>query len=203
MAVDASKNAWVTAPGSNAVYKLAYPATPVTSGTQVTATTYTTGLSAPTGIAIDHSNNAWVINTTGTPASGYVAEISSTGTITADTTSGHGGINNPGGIAIDGAGNIWVASTGSGTSFTGQTVSELALVGGTLTALSPSVGFAHSYQGPGSLAIDGAGNVWVANSGTAAASGVPGTITELLGSAVPAATSFATAIKNGKLGATP
>jgi hypothetical protein len=125
IAVDHASHVWVTAPGGNAVYSIP------TGTTGSTPTAYTTGLYEPTGIAIDHSNDAWVINSSGgTPSTGYIAEISSGGSIKADTVAAHGGINTPSAIAIDGAGNIWVASSGTGTTFTGQTVSELSSAGG-------------------------------------------------------------------------
>ncbi|SNS42146.1 hypothetical protein SAMN05421770_101899 [Granulicella rosea] len=194
--VDQASNVWVTAPGGNSVYSMPVGSS-LSNNTAEIPTAYTTGLYAPTGIAIDHANNAWVVNSAGgTPATGYIAEITAGGTIKADTVSGHGGINTPTAVAIDGAGNVWVA---------GQTVSELASIGGAITALSPSVGFSHSYNTPGngSIAIDMSGNVWVANSGGFASASVPGTLTMILGAAVPTVQPLGYAIQRSTLAALP
>ncbi|SNS41670.1 Chitobiase/beta-hexosaminidase C-terminal domain-containing protein [Granulicella rosea] len=194
--VDQVSKVWVTAPGGNSVYSMpAANSQAITAG--ATPTAYTTGLYAPTGIAIDHANNAWVINSAGgTPSTGYIAEITAGGKINADTIAGDGGINAPTAVAIDGASNVWVAS---------QTVSELASISGVITALSPSVGFAHSYNSPGisSIAIDLSGNVWVANSGGYASASVPGTLTVILGAAVPTVQPLGYAIQKGTLAALP
>ena len=204
MAVDSSSHLWVAGTGNNTLYKMSYPAYPVSSGTAPTA--YAGGaFNAPSSVAVDHSGNVWVANGTGgTPADGFLTELpSATPVAVNDTTVDDGGVNYPTGVAVDGAGNVWVASSGVGTTLATPTVSEFALVGGTLTAFSPLVGFTHSYNAPGSIAIDASGNVWVANAGGVATATVPGTVTEILGAAVPVVTPIALGVKNGTLGTLP
>ncbi len=74
--------------------------------------------------------------------------------------------NNPSGIAIDSNGNIWV------TNYTDSTVTELC---GSNTANCPAgittgqqIGLAHPVGGtnPSGIAIDGYGNLWIANYGS-------------------------------------
>ncbi|HEY0307267.1 MAG TPA: hypothetical protein VGB94_03845 [Acidobacteriaceae bacterium] len=207
IAIDHASNIWVGGTSSNTLYQIAYNAYPSsTSSTSSTPVPYTGGaFNLPTSVAVDHGNNVWVANGVGgSPVDGFITELpSATSTPVKDTVANHGGINNPAGVAVDGAGNIWVASAGQTAAFTGQTVSELSLVGGALTAFSPSNGFAHTYTGPGSIAVDASGNVWVANAGGVATATVPGSITEILGAAVPVVTPIALGVKNNKLGSLP
>jgi hypothetical protein len=165
---DSAKHVYVAAGSS--VYQTTYTSTVPSGASGATPVSISGTFVSPTALAVDNSNNLWIANTSGgSPANGYISYYNpSTSTTVSDSVAGDGGVDNPAGIAVDGRGNIWVANAGSGTSFTGQTVSEFALISGTLTALSPSNGFPHTYSQPGSIAIDLSGNVWVANTGTKA-----------------------------------
>ena len=206
MVIDAVSDIWVAA--GNSVYRVPYNAYPSAgaSGTTPTTPTAISGtFVAPAGLAVDHANNVWITNGVGgSPANGYLSYYqASSGNVIADATAGDGGVNNPAGVAVDGAGNVWVASSGQTSSFTGQTVSEFALISGSLTALSPSVGFAHTYNKPGTITVDISGNVWVANTGTYATSSVPGTLTQIVGAAVPTVAPLAAGILHNTLGTLP
>jgi hypothetical protein len=193
------------AAGGNAVYKVPYTSTPPTSGsTGVTPVSIGGTLQAPDALAVDHANNLWIANTTGgTPTDGYISYYNGTNVVS-DATDKDGGVNNPSGLAIDGAGNVWVADAGQGTSFTGQSVSEFALISGSLKSLSPSVGFAHSYNNPIGIAIDLSGNVWVANGVQQNnATSVPGTMTCIIGAASPVVTPIAKGLAAGTQGSLP
>ena len=66
----------------------------------------------------------------------------------------------PIGIAIDHSGNVWVSNSGG----TNGSVVEISKTGG---LVSPSTGYTNSALGnPGAIAIDGAGNAWVAGPNT-------------------------------------
>lgn len=111
-----------------------------------------------------------------------------------------GGLNTPYYLAMDGAGAAWVAnSSGAGVSaFTnsGTAISpSTGFSGGTYTNSVPTT-YARSYSGPRGIAVDGSGNVWVANTGVTY-------VTVLVGAATPTVTPLSVGIKNGTLASQP
>jgi DNA-binding beta-propeller fold protein YncE len=91
---------------------------------------------------------------------------------------------------VDGRLNVWIPNNANGTS-TGS-VSELGSAN-TTTGLSPSTGFQKdaSFLTSGrALAVDQAGNVWVAGDGT-------NFITEIVGAGVPIFQPYALGLKLG------
>jgi sugar lactone lactonase YvrE len=120
-------------------------------------------LSSPVAVAIDASHNAWFANNA---IPGYVTSISSDGTHIATFASGG---DQPDGIATDAIGvatstskgHVWIAN--HHTSSAPGSVSEFQLNNdGTVTTVSNGYTGGGIY-GPGGIAIDGAGSVWVAN----------------------------------------
>jgi hypothetical protein len=123
-----------------------------------------------------------------------------------------GGLASPFYLAMDGASGAWVAnstlspgSTASGTGglsgFTnaGAALSPVTgLYGGTLSTTNgtTTTTTTRSYSSPRGVAVDGSGNVWVAN--TAA-----NYITVTVGVATPTVTPLAAGIKAGTLASTP
>ncbi|MES2393161.1 MAG: NHL repeat-containing protein, partial [Acidobacteriota bacterium] len=109
-------------------------------------------LSAPYGVAIDASGNAWITNETGNS----LTEFDPTG----KPISGVSGIGSPNfrgaqGITIDPGGNIIVANTG------GNSVIKLKSDG---TFFSPTAGYTlASFNAPVDVAADARKNIWVAN----------------------------------------
>jgi hypothetical protein len=205
LALDQSGNAWVAETGSDSIAKATYNS--VTAPQRITSSA---AFRNPIALAADHSNNLWVANPAGSGDNGFLTYVNTTSsTPVADTTANDGGINNPVGVAVDGAGNVWVANAGQtvgGTHNVGQSVSELAYVGSAFVPLSSSgsaAGFAHDYNAPSGLAIDGSGNVWVTNSGAIASSSTSGLITEIIGAAVPVVTPIALGIRNSTLASKP
>ena len=145
-----------------------------------------TGLSAPYGIAIDGSGNAWVSNEGGST----ISELSPSGSLL--NTIGSVGLLGPRGLSIDGNGNVWTASTGNDSvvelSSAGALVNRVAGITGPLAVANDSMGNAwvassvantlvevssggtvlntlSGMSAPSSVAIDPGGNIWVANSG--------------------------------------
>ncbi|MGB8479691.1 MAG: NHL repeat-containing protein [Acidobacteriaceae bacterium] len=175
-AIDSAGNIWVanegngspgTALGESNVTELS------PSGTVIG--TYLAG-SVPIGIAIDKSGNVWVENYgNGIPGKDLgksnVTELSSSGTFIGTYKAGS---YPAGGIAVDTSGNVWVTNWGapsSGSSTPGTP--GLGAGESNVTELSSSGAWIGTYvagSSPGGIAIDSAGNVWVANKGD----GIPG-----------------------------
>lgn len=166
IAIDGTGNLWIANNGNGSVTELtssgtAHSGTPSTGG----------GLSTPYGIAVDISGNAWVANTTGSS----VSEFTSSGGVHAGAPYSGGGIGNSVGVAFDSSGNAWISNKiGSVTELnsTGTASAGSPYSGGGLSSINTA--------GPGLIAIDGAGNVWVANiDGGGNANSHSGSITEL------------------------
>lgn len=156
------------------------------------------GLNQPTAIASDNSSgNVWIANSSG---GGGVSAFSSTGVPLFGSPIDAGGLNSNVnallGIAVDGGGNVWVLSSSQqelSASNGATSVIELSSMG---LPLSPGVsGFtggglnAPSEQQRAGIAIDGSGDVWVANAGN-------NSVTEFIGAATPTATPLVAQIHN-------
>ena len=157
----AASMAMAQSPGANVstLYGLITPQSPFapalgtapgdfTLGVKITAASMT----APYGIALDGSGNAWVTSSSGNA----VTKISPTGGALSGI-SGYtaGGLLAAQGVAIDNAGNAWIASTG------GNAVIEFSPSG---VVLSGAGGFTPaSLDTPFDLSLDKQGDVFVAN----------------------------------------
>ena len=153
------------------------------------------------GIAIATNGSVWV--TSGsydgtTSIANYAA--STTGSLFQNPafSVNNGGLGSPRGIAVDGAGNVWVAN---------NTTAAITAATSTGALLTPSTGFtgtagtAGGTSGPlgmGSqgIALDGSGNVWVADQST-------NTVVQFIGAAVPVITPIVNGVVYGKIGAKP
>ena len=117
------------------------------------------GLSGPNCIAIDASGDAWVGNDSS------LSELSPAG-VAISPASGYQGSGGYG-IAIDNASDVWLADADN------NRVSKFSNNG---TALTPSGGFTGGgLSAPLSVAIDGAGSVWLAGGGLSefSSAGIP------------------------------
>jgi sugar lactone lactonase YvrE/predicted esterase len=131
----------------------------------------------PGGLAVDHAGNLYVADTYNDTlrriaANGTVSTLAGSAGISgaADLTGVNALFNQPGGVAVDSAGNVYVADTGNGTVRLitgGGVVTTVAGTPGIAGARDSAVGDALFNQ-PRSLAIDGAGNLFVADTGNAA-----------------------------------
>jgi hypothetical protein len=110
------------------------------------------------------------------------------------TTPGTIGIATPTSIAVDGRLNVWLPNSATGNT----SVSELGSANGAL-GLSPSTGFQKdaSYLTSGrALAVDQAGNVWVAGDGI-------NFVTEIVGAGVPIFEPYSLGLQKGRFQTIP
>jgi hypothetical protein len=160
-----------------------------------------TGVLAPPQLAIDKSGD--VLSAIG--SSGY-------GTGLFDIPAGYTGlpsgpqpsspdtsgtaITNPEGMAFDGSNRLWVANTG-GKVNGGTRSPNLSLFDSTQPSGAISIDYADSTfsNGPSSVAVDSAGNVWILLDNN--------TVKEYVGVATPVVTPLSLGVKNNKLGSKP
>jgi hypothetical protein len=150
--------------------------------------------SNPSGVAADNLGNVYVADTNNST----IRKITSGGTVTTfagaagatGTTDGTGSaarFNAPAGIAVDSSGNVYVADTNNDSIrkiSTGGAVTTLAGVGGQ-TGSSDGTGGSARFNSPHAVAVDSAGNVYVADffNTTIRKINPSGTVTTLAGSA--------------------
>lgn len=182
VAVDATGNVYVADQGNNQIRKIT-PAGAVTtlSGTLIAGYTNTSAIgvpasfNGPTGVTTDALGNIYVADF----GNNLIRKIASTGAVSTlagggsatGTKSGNTNdvgtkalFNGPAGVAVDAAGNVYVAD------FTNNLIREITPAG-VVTTLAGSgkagstngAGTAASFNGPRGVAVDAAGNVYVAD----------------------------------------
>jgi len=204
--LDGSGNVYVADAGNNLIREIT-PVGVVTTlaGNGANATTSNGTLSAssfnnPTGVAIDKAGNIYVANY----LNDNILEVSPAGVVNTFAGSGQQGAANgpaasatfyfPNNVALDGAGNVYVADGVNNLIRVITPAGVVSTLAGSGAAGSANgVGTAASFNGPAGLAVDAAGNVYVADSGnnlirkiTAA-----GVVTTIAGTILPGS-------KNGK-----
>jgi sugar lactone lactonase YvrE len=171
IAVDAAGNVYVGDAGNDRIRKITSAGIVSTLAGNGTNVGDTNIFSNPTGVAVDAAGNVYVANY----INNNILKVSSAGAISAFAGSGATGAVNgsgssatfyfPNSVAVDVANNVYVADgvnnlvrkiTPDGT------VSTLA--GSGQAGAVDSTGTAASFDGPAGLAVDVAGNVYVADS---------------------------------------
>ncbi len=117
-----------------------------------------TGLSGPAGIAVDAAGNAYVANENVSAVRKYAPGSSGNSAPTFTI----GGLDNPIGVAVDGAGRVYVANSAAGG--LGSPSIQVFNPGATVP-VHTITGASTGLSTPGYLALDAAGNIWVANIG--------------------------------------
>src|ERR1019366_7104167 len=188
MAVDGSGNLYIGDTGNDAIRKVAAATGIVTTGAGNGAAGYSgdggpassAGLSGPQGVAVDGSGNLFVADTGNAvmrkvaAATGIIATVAGNGTA---GYAGNGGaaikakLSGPSGVAVDGAGNLYIADTQN------NAIRKVVAATGIITTVAGNRAEGYSGDGgpatsaelrlPNNLAVDGSGNVYIADSGNA------------------------------------
>jgi hypothetical protein len=178
--IDGSGNAWVANGGRGSLTKMSSAGVPLSGPNG-----YSGGsLAALIALAIDSAGNVWVASSeASTSLPGGVTKFSNSGSVllAAHGFDGAGGLTDTQGIAIDGAGNAWITNQ-----FPTSGIIELSSAGALLSTPNGYQGIStgNGYDGildfPVGIAVDGSGNVWVADQ--------IGHVAELIGAAAPVIT---------------
>jgi len=175
LAVDGSGNVYVADSLNNTIRKMT-PAGVVTTlaGTPgVFGSADGTGPAAsfwnPYGVAVDGSGNVYVADA----PNNLIRKITPAGVVTtlAGTRSSPGGplgdVPDPTGVAVDGSGNVYVADRGLNVIKKVSPAGVVTTVAGTIPfpGSADGIGTAASFNGPYGVAVDGSGNLYVADTG--------------------------------------
>jgi sugar lactone lactonase YvrE len=178
--VDGSGNVLVADMSNNAIRKISPAGAVTTLAGQAGASGNTDGLgnqarfNAPYGVAADKAGNVYVSDS----GNNCIRKITSDGMVStlaglpgyagsADGSGDNARFANPQGLAVDAHGNLYVADTGNNTirKITSggivTTVAGLAGVSGT----NDAAGGTARFNSPGGVTVDGAGNLYVADTG--------------------------------------
>ena len=107
-----------------------------------------TGLSFPSGLAVDGSGNVYIADSSHSLIKKWIAASNTVTTLVAS------GLLSPSGVALDGAGNVYIADSGH------SALKKWIAASNTVTTLVAS-----GLSSPSGVALDGAGNVYIADTG--------------------------------------
>jgi sugar lactone lactonase YvrE len=199
VAVDGAGNVFVADSWNNTIRKI----TPSGVVTTLAGTAGSSGsadgtgaaarFNGPEGVAVDGSGNVFVADA----GNSTIRKITPGGVVTtlAGTAGSYGGadgtgaaalFNEPEGVAVDGSGNVFVADAGKSSTIRKITpsgvVTTLAGTAG-LSGSADGTGAAASFSFPSGVAVDGSGNVFVADGNTIRKITPSGVVTTIVGAA--------------------
>jgi IPT/TIG domain/NHL repeat/GYF domain 2 len=198
VAVDGSGNVYVADTWNHTVRKI----TPAGVVTTLAGTAYSygsadgTGSAArfcfPRGVAVDGSGNVYVADTN----NGTIRKITPAGVVTtlagtalsggsADGTGSAARFYSPSGVAVDSSGNVYVADAGNSTIRKITPAGVVTTLAGTAGSVGSAdgTGSAARFYSPSGVAVDGSGNVYVADTNTIRKITPTGVVTTLAGTA--------------------
>ncbi|MEO5993724.1 MAG: NHL repeat-containing protein, partial [Arthrobacter sp.] len=180
LAVDSSGNVYVADTNNNTVRKITAAGVVTTlAGTAGSAGSGDGNGSAarfdyPSGVAVDSAGNVYVADA----GNATIRQISPSGAVTTpagsagsvgsvDGTGSAARFNYPSGLAVDGSGNLYVAEVGNSTLRKITPAWQVTTLAGTAgnRGSADGTGSSATFNSPSGLAVDGAGNVYVADTG--------------------------------------
>jgi uncharacterized protein YjiK len=199
VAVDSAGNVYVADESNNTIRKVTatgvvstLAGTPGTSGS-ADGTGTAARFYYPTGVAVDSAGNVYVADTNHTirkvTAAGVVTTLAGTPGIfgSVDGTGAAARFDDPHGVAVDSAGNVYVADFYNSTIRKITATGVVSTLAGTpgVSGSADGTGAAARFYNPTGVAVDSAGNVYVADSYNAAVRKVTaaGVVTTLAGTA--------------------
>jgi uncharacterized protein (TIGR03437 family) len=168
VAIDAAGNIYVADTANNVVRKVAANGNIANFAGNASAGSNGDGgaataaqLNGPQGLAVDSAGNVFIADT----LNNKIRKVASNGTISSFGSSAN--LNAPAGVAVDTAGNVYVAEFG------GNRVRKISADGGTVTTIAGTGNQGYSgdnspassalLNGPQGVAVDGAGNIYIAD----------------------------------------
>jgi sugar lactone lactonase YvrE len=175
---DKAGNVYVADSGSNIIRKI----TPMGVVTTIAGSKYSIGsadgtgsaasFSSPSGVTVDNSGNVYVADSGNnkirkiTPLGVVTTFAGSGGFGSADGTGAAASFSSPSGLTVDNSGNLYVADSSNNII---RKITPAGVVttfaGSGYTGSNDSAGYRASFNIPTGLAVDSAGNVYVADTG--------------------------------------
>ncbi len=199
VAVDSAGNVYVADQSNHNIRKVTATGVATTlAGTGMFGSADGTGATArfysPCGVAVDSAGNVYVADQANytirkVTAAGVVTTLAGTAGMvgSADGTGAAARFKNPTGVAVDSAGNVYVADAGNSTLRRVTAAGVVTTLAGTagMVGSADGMGAAASFRSPNGVAVDSAGNVYVADTANSTIRKVTaaGVVTTLAGTA--------------------
>jgi sugar lactone lactonase YvrE len=172
VAVDAAGNVYVADTSNHRIRKITSAGAVTTLAGSTSGYADGTGTVAqfntPRGVAVDAAGNVYVADTVNhrirkiTPA-GAVTTLAGSTSGYADGTGTVAQFNSPYGVAVDAAGNVYVADTSNRRIRKITSAGAVTTLAGSTFGFGDGVGAAAQFNTPRGVAVDAAGNVYVAD----------------------------------------